>query len=338
MKKIIITMLAALMLFAGVEVFAGGESQQGAKSGVPSGKAKTVAYLTFTAEGDYWNSVYDEMRRALNKLGYEMDLINANNNLATQIEQIENSVVKGYAGIFIIPVDPSGVADATKRAVAAGTPVLAFIKNPGPGNVTAFLGSNEAYLGELIVGTASTWAKERWPGKNGIKVLIVGGNSTGSETERYEAMVAEATKNPQFTIVDTVRWETSQAASMQAAENVLVQYKGDINIMIVGSGEMALGCRQAVMATGSPITNYADFGIFTGDISEEVAKAIRASKTNKDVLRMAVVNGGDRVKSSAEFAQVMIDCINDTNSKTEYYVTIDIATPDNLADFGYSLP
>jgi ABC-type sugar transport system substrate-binding protein len=297
-------------------------------------KSKTVAFCTMTAEGAYWNLLYDLTRDALKKLGYEMDLINANMNLPTQIEQIENCVTQGYAGILTIAVDPEGIGDATRRAISRGVPVLAFIKNPGTGNYTAFRGADEKYVGETVVGIGSEWAKEHF-GSEKVRVLVVGGNSVGSETERYEGMDASAKANSQFIVVNSVRWETSQATAMQACENELTRLRGGVDIIFCGSGEMGLGVRQAVMAANSPIKNYKDFGIFTADISAESAAAIRASKEDKDVIRGAAVNGGILSEACAEMAQQMIDCINGTNKTDFYHVTAYIATPDNIAQFGF---
>lgn len=300
------------------------------------GLSKTVAFLTFTAEGDFWNMYFGIVEEQLSLLGYEMEIINADMDLILQIEQIDNAVTQGYAGILIIAVDPNGVADACRRAVEAGCPVFAFIKNPGEENITAFRGADEAYVGEKVVDISMDWVNEHWAdaAEGSVNTIIIGGNSAGSETERYEAMVAHAAKYPVLNVLDTVRWETSQAYSMQATENLLTQYSGDINVIICGSGEMALGVREAVMAAGSPIQDYTDFGIFTVDLSAQSAESIRKAVNNEDVIRTACVNGGKIVDACAEMAEQMVACIDGTNEKI-YIVEAYLATADNLEEFGY---
>lgn len=331
-KKNFAVLSVCLAVLSVGTVWARGKGE--ASGGIAGAKSKTVALCTMTAEGAFWNQYYDLTRDALKNLGYEMDLINANMSLPTQIEQIENCVTQGYAGILTIAVDPEGIGDATRRAISRGVPVLAFIKNPGKGNYTAFRGADEKYVGETVIGIGSEWAKEHFGDKK-VRVLVVGANSVGSETERYEAMDAAARANPQFTVVNSVRWETSQAAAMQAGENELTRLRGGVDIIFCASGEMGLGVRQAVMADNSPIKNYRDFGIFTVDISTESAAAIRASKEDRDVIRGAVVNGGILSEACAEMAQQMVDCISGTNKSDFYRVTAYIATPDNLAQFGF---
>lgn len=315
----------------------GGTNTEGNQQSTASGKSNTVAFCTMTAEGDYWNLLYNFTEEALEERGYQMDLVNADMDLALQIEQIENAVTQGYAGILVLAVDAEGVADATRRAVEAGVPVLAFIKDPGDGNRTASRHADEVVVGNTVVSIASDWVNEKYPDAEAgsINVIVVGGNSAGSETERFQAMVAAASENPVFNILESVQWETSQSYSMQATENILTKYAGDINIFIVGSGEMALGVREAVMASGSPIQDYSNFGIFTCDISAESAESIRNSVNDTDVIRGAAVNGGIVSEACKEMAEQMVACIDGTNDTDHYAVSAYIALPENLADFGY---
>ncbi len=300
------------------------------------GLSKTVALVTMTAEGDFWNTYYNTIADQLSKLGYDMEVINADMDLTLQIEQIDNAVTKGYAGILLIAVDPNGVADATKRAIDAGCPVLGFIKNPGEENITAFRGADEAYVGGRVVEITMDWVNEHWPDAEdgSINAVVIGGNSAGSETERFDAMVEVANSYPQLNVLDSLQWETSQAYAMQASENMLTQYAEDLQVIICGSGEMALGIREAVMAPGSLIQDYKDFGVFTIDLNAQSAEAIRNAVNDTDVIRSACVNGGKLVDSCAELAAQVVACIDGTNEKV-YIVEAYQATADNLEEFGY---
>lgn len=333
-----VTLAMALSVLAGCgSTSSSTAASSGSGSAAPAtGKANTVAFCTMTAEGDYWNMLYNETETALNNLGYQMEIINANGDIAMQNEQIDNCVTQGYAGILLIAVEPEGVADACRRAIDAGTPVLAFIKDPGEGNRTAFRGGDEVLCGQTVVSMAMDWVDAHWPDAEpgSINAVIIGGNSVGSETERFEAMVEAAAEHPALNILESGQWETSQSYSMQASENLLTKYNGEINVFLVGSGEMALGVREAIMAANSPIKEYADVGIFTMDMSAETAASIRAAANDEDVIRAAGVNGGILSEACAEMADQMVACINGTN-ESEYAVTVYVATADNLAEFGY---
>lgn len=239
--------------------------------------------------------------------------------------------------ILEIAVDPDAVADANARAMEQGVPVFQFIKDSGEGNRTSFRGTDEVAVGETLVELAMEWVNETFPDAEdgSINTIIVGGNSAGSETERYEAMVEKAEEYSQLNIVDTVRWETSQSYAQEATDNEITKFNGDIQVMIIGSGEMALGVRASILAEGSMITDYSTFGIFTCDISEETAEAIRAAANDEDVIRAAAVNGGDTVANMNELVEECMLVLTGADYEDTYTVEIAIATADNLSDFGY---
>ena len=150
MKKIItlsVALILALALFAGcanneepettteekVEATtddAETSTEEATEESEDVGLSKTVAFMTFTTEGDYWKILFDVTEQQLNLLGYEMEIINADMDLTLQIEQIDNAVTQGYAGILLIAVDPNGVADACKRAVRSRYSCICIYQKP----------------------------------------------------------------------------------------------------------------------------------------------------------------------------------------------------------------
>ncbi|MBD5463301.1 MAG: sugar ABC transporter substrate-binding protein [Lachnospiraceae bacterium] len=296
-----------------------------------------VAFLTFTTEGDYWNYMFGLLEEDFAKAGAKMDIIDADGDAVRQVEQIENCVSQGYDLILELAVDPDAAADANKRAMEADVPVFQFIKDSGTGNRTSFRGTDETKVGSMLVDTTMEWVDEKFPDAEdgSVNVIIVGGNSAGSETERYDAMVAQASKYPKLNVVDAVRWETSQSYAQEATDNEITKFNGDVQVIIVGSGEMALGVRSSIMAEGSMITDYSNFGIFTVDISAESAESIRASANDEDVIRAACVNGGDTVINMQTMVDECMLILRGEPYEDSYAVDIAVATPDNLADFGY---
>ncbi len=296
-----------------------------------------VAYCTMTTEGDYWNYLYGVCEDYFADAGAQMDLIDADMDMTRQIEQIENCVTQGYDLILELPVDETGLIDVNARAMDAGIPIVQFIKDSGEEGRTAFRGTDETAVGTEIVDIAMDWVNETWPDAEdgSINTVIIGGNGAGSETERYEAMCAEAEKYPQLNILDEVRWETSQSYAQDASENEITKFGGDIQLFIVGSGEMALGVRNTIMSEGSPIKDYGECGVFSCDISAESADAIRAAANDEDVLRACVVNGGDGDLNMQGLVNLCMNVLNGDEYDSFNAVEIGVATADNLDEFGY---
>ncbi len=296
-----------------------------------------VAFCTMTTEGDFWGYMFDFTAEKFAEQGAIMDVIDADGDVTRQIEQIENCVTQGYDLIVLLAVDAEAVADASKKAMDAGVPVFEFIKDSGEGYRTSFRGTDEEKVGAMLVETAMEWVNEAFPDaqEGSVNTIIVGGNSAGSETERYEAIVAEAAKHPELNVVDAVRWETSQSYAQEAADNEITKFNGEVQLIIAASGEMALGIRGSIMAEGSMITDYSKFGIITCDINAESAASIAASANNEDIIRAACVNGGNTDLNMQELVNACMSILKGEEYESSYAVDVAVATPDNLADFGY---
>ncbi|HHV12299.1 MAG TPA: sugar ABC transporter substrate-binding protein [Clostridiales bacterium] len=340
----VMCMFTACSQKAGSTDTAGGTQENGTQGNITQSAevtealkdAKKVALCTMTTEGDFWNFYYENIRAKLADQGAEMDIIDADMDAVRQIEQIDNCVTQGYDLIFTIAVDPNAISDACSRAMAAGVPVFAFIKDPGEQYRTSFRGGDETKVAHTLVQITMEWIEEHFPdaAEGSINTIVIGGIGAGSETERFNATCEKLKEYPQLNIMEEVQWETSQSYAQSATENLITKYKGDINLFVVCSGEMALGVRSTVMAEGSVINDYTDFGIFTVDLNAEIAESIKNAAQGTDVIRTACVNGGNITKACEDIAKQCMDIINGNYEKF-YPVNVDIATADNMADFGF---
>lgn len=73
-----------------------------------------------------WNQDGANMKKELEAKGYKVDLQYANNDVNTQIQQIENMIVKGSKVVVIAAVDCSALTDVLKKAADNGVKVIAY--------------------------------------------------------------------------------------------------------------------------------------------------------------------------------------------------------------------
>lgn len=306
-----------------------------AEAEAPTSEGKRCAFLFATLEGAYWQTVVDDYTAEINKYGISVDAMNADGDVVRQVEQIENAVVQGYDMLFVFAVDPNGVADACKKAMDSGVLVYSFIKDVGEENCNCFRGANEGIIGEGLVQAAADWAIENVSSEDkGINVIIMGGSSAGSETERYEAACAYAATIPQFNILETVRVETSQSAAQSATENLLVNHE-DVNLIIYCSAEMALGGNAYIESEACPIKDISKLGIFGGGMSAEAADAMKRAAEGSGACRGFINTGGTNAQSGAEIATQMNLMFTTTDYPSATYVPAVLVNLDNMADFGY---
>ncbi|HOZ71682.1 MAG TPA: sugar ABC transporter substrate-binding protein [Spirochaetales bacterium] len=109
MKKVLLVVLA-LMIVAG-SAFADGE---------------LIGVAMPTQSLQRWNQDGANMKAQLEAKGYRVDLQYANNDIITQIQQLENMITKGAKVLVIASIDGSVLSDVLKKAKASGIKVIAY--------------------------------------------------------------------------------------------------------------------------------------------------------------------------------------------------------------------
>ena len=118
MKKIVAILLSASLLT--VSAFANGSKESNA------GKAPKIGVSMPTKDLQRWNQDGANMKAQLEKAGYRVDLQYANNDIATQVSQIENMLTGKCNVLVIASIDGSALKNALKGAKDQHVPVIAY--------------------------------------------------------------------------------------------------------------------------------------------------------------------------------------------------------------------
>ena len=73
-----------------------------------------------------WNQDGSNMKKELEKKGYQVDLQFANNDIATQVSQVENMISGGCKVLVIASIDGSALKSVLAQAKAQNIPVIAY--------------------------------------------------------------------------------------------------------------------------------------------------------------------------------------------------------------------
>ena len=73
-----------------------------------------------------WNQDGENMKAELEKAGYEVDLQYANNDVGTQVSQVETLIANGAQVLVVASVDGESLGDPLSKAKEAGIPVIAY--------------------------------------------------------------------------------------------------------------------------------------------------------------------------------------------------------------------
>lgn len=145
MKKILAILLAGVMIFA--LAACGGTATQATETQAATTAAATQAPAATTAAPatsaaasggqligvamptqslQRWNQDGDNMKKQLEAKGYKVELQYANNDVNTQIQQLENMITKGCKVLVIASIDGSALTNVLNNAHNAGVKVIAY--------------------------------------------------------------------------------------------------------------------------------------------------------------------------------------------------------------------
>ncbi len=138
MKKVI-ALILVVVLSVGMLAACGTSPSTDTSASSSSAASTDSAKATDTATGGQligvamptqslqrWNQDGANMKKELEAKGYKVDLQYANNDVNTQIQQIENMIVKGSKVVVIASIDGSALSDVLKKAADSGVKVIAY--------------------------------------------------------------------------------------------------------------------------------------------------------------------------------------------------------------------
>jgi inositol transport system substrate-binding protein len=237
--------------------------------------------------------------------GIDVQIQDAQNDVAKQLDQINNFIASGVDAIIVNPVDTSATQAMTDAAAVAGVP-LVFV-NRQPINIDtlpdnqAFVASNEVDSGTLeTIQLCDNWAAE---GKSEVSVYIMQGElSNQAAVQRTQDIydVIEAGKCAvTINVIDqqTANWSRDQAQNLMT--NWLstgVAFDG----VIANNDEMAIGAIQAMKAAGIDMATVQVGGV---DATQDALAAMQAGDLDVTVFQNAAAQGSGSLNAAVALAR-----------------------------------
>ncbi|MEU3163112.1 multiple monosaccharide ABC transporter substrate-binding protein [Streptosporangium sp. NPDC006930] len=103
------------------------DEDAGASGAASAAPAETLVGVTMpTKSSERWIHDGDNVKSALEKLGYKVDLQYAENDIPTQVNQIENQITKGAKLLIIASIDGTAITTQLQQAADKKIPVIAY--------------------------------------------------------------------------------------------------------------------------------------------------------------------------------------------------------------------
>ena len=256
---------------------------------------KRIAVSMPTKDLQRWAQDGSNMKAQLEKQGYDVDIQYANNDIATQVSQIENMIAVNPDVLVVASIDGSALGTALQGAKGLGIPVIAYdrlimqsdavsyyatfdnelvgelqgqyiedkldLKNAkGPFNIELFTGSSDDNNCNYFFGGAM---KILQPYIDSGKLVVRSGSTTLAECA-------------------TANWSTEEA--QKRMENILAAYYQDgtkLDAVLSSNDSVANGITNALVASYK-----GDFPIQTGqDCDITSVKNIIAGKQSMSIFK-----------------------------------------------------
>ena len=122
-----ITMVASTVAVVAALTACGSSTKSTDKTGSSGNNAGALVGVTMpTKQSERWIHDGDNVKSALEKLGYKVDLQYAENDIPTQVNQIENQITKGAKLLVIASIDGTAITTQLQEAADKKIPVIAY--------------------------------------------------------------------------------------------------------------------------------------------------------------------------------------------------------------------
>lgn len=159
---------SVLKLAAGAALMAG-SGLFGQRAAFAAGK--DIVYLTPGLDLPFWRYLSRGIESAVTAKGFNFQALDSHNSAQTQLQNAQDSIARGVAGIIISPTDSSTAPSVLTLAQRAGIPVVIADIGTNSGDYASFIISDN-YRGAHDVGTALAGALKEKGWEDGSVAIV----------------------------------------------------------------------------------------------------------------------------------------------------------------------
>lgn len=209
----------------------------------------TVGVDLFYRRDEYYVDLETTFRQYGEEKGYEMEIVDADADVTTQISQMEDFITQGVDVILLAAADPDALIPVCEEAIAAGIPVICY-----DGGINSDITATKVIFdfyedGQMVGNWAVDYINNELGGKAKVAILdfpaspIVCGLRAQGFRETVEALEG-------VEIVAQQDGKASRTDSMSVMENILTA-NPDVDVVYGINYDTGAGAAAAIEAAGS---------------------------------------------------------------------------------------
>ncbi|WP_033012450.1 ribose ABC transporter substrate-binding protein RbsB [Geobacillus kaustophilus] len=282
-------LLATLLLAGGV---LGGCSLDQNNASSDKGKTKQdgevkIGLSISTLNNPFFVTLKEGAEKAAKDEGAELIVVDAQNDSAKQINDIEDLIQQKVDVLLVNPTDSSAVASAIESANSANIPVITVDRSADGGEVVTHIASDNVAGGKMAAQFLVDHLKN---GGNIVELEGIPGSSAARE--RGEGFHQVIDKAANMKVVAKQAADFDRAKGLSVMENILQSHK-DIQAVFAHNDEMALGALEALQAHG--MNNVLVVGF---DATDDAVKAVKEGKMAATVAQKPALIGEKAVEAA----------------------------------------
>jgi len=204
----------------------------------------TIGLSLSTLNNPFFVTLRDGALDTAKSLGVELIVVDAQDNPAKQLNDIEDLIQRRVDLIIINPTDSDAIVSAVESANEAGIPVITVDRAANGGKVVCHIASDNVAGGRM----AAQYVAKLLNGKGKV-VELVGIPGTSAARDRGKGFEEELAKYPGLVLVAKQTANFNRAEGLTVMENILEAHP-DIDAVFAQNDEMALGAIEAIKAAG----------------------------------------------------------------------------------------
>jgi inositol transport system substrate-binding protein len=259
--------------------------------------------------------------------GHKVQIEDAQNDVAKQLDQINNFIASGVDAIIVNPVDTSATQAMSDAAAAAKIP-LVFV-NRQPVNVDAlpdnqaFVASNEADSGTLE--TKEVCRLFTAAGKKEANVYVIMGELSNQAAVQRTKDIDDVIATPDCSFIKIIDKQTSNWDRDQA-QNLMTNWLSTgkpFDGVIANNDESAIGAIQAMKAANIDMKSVVVSGV---DATQDALAAMQAGDLDATVFQDAAGQGAGALDAALKLSK-------GEKVDKKVYVPFQLVTPANIDKF-----
>ncbi|NRD76898.1 ribose ABC transporter substrate-binding protein RbsB [Bacillus sp. BRMEA1] len=291
MKKVFngfLFLTLVMFVLAGCSTKAPGSSEKASTTDKKTGKIK-IGLSISTLNNPFFVSLKEGAEKEAKAQGADIITVDAQNDSAKQVSDIEDLIQKGVDVLLVNPADSDAVKTAIESANKANIPVITVDRSANGGNVVSHIASDNVAGGKM----AGDFILEKL-GKKGNVVELEGIPGSSAARERGEGFHKAIEGISGIKVVAKQAADFDRAKGLSVMENIL-QANKNIQAVFAHNDEMALGALQAIAAAG--LKNVIVVGF---DATADAVKAVNEGKMAATVAQKPTEIGQKGVQTAVK--------------------------------------